>query len=186
VLVVEDNAAVGAFSTQALEELGYRTVLACDAHAALAELDKDAARFDVVFTDVVMPGMNGVELGHEIRRRFPGLPVLLASGYSHVLVQDGAHGFELLHKPYSIEELSGCCAGRLWSAGAATGQARAPAPARSAGEAGVEAPSRRRADVRSCPERTMRERAPEGAARGRGRAPPPRQPAGAWSKLRSR
>jgi signal transduction histidine kinase/CheY-like chemotaxis protein len=106
VLVVEDNAAVGAFSTQALEELGYRTVLAADAHAALAELDKDAGRFDVVFTDVVMPGMNGVELGHEIRRRFPGLPVLLASGYSHVLVQDGAHGFELLHKPYSIEELS--------------------------------------------------------------------------------
>ena len=106
VLVVEDNAAVGAFSTQALEELGYRTVLAADADAALAELAKDPDRFDAVFTDVVMPGMNGVELGQEIRRRHQHLPVLLASGYSHVLAQDGAHGFELLHKPYSIEELS--------------------------------------------------------------------------------
>ena len=62
VLVVEDNAPVGAFSTQALEELGYRTVLTGDADAALAELAKDAQRFDVVFSDVVMPGMNGVQL----------------------------------------------------------------------------------------------------------------------------
>jgi FixJ family two-component response regulator len=50
--------------------------------------------------------MNGVELGQEIRRRYADLPVVLASGYSHVLAREGAHGFELLHKPYSIEALS--------------------------------------------------------------------------------
>ena len=106
VLVVEDNDDVGAFATQALSELGYDTVLAIDAEAALVELQTNAERFDAVFSDVVMPGMNGVELGQEIRRRHGNLPVLLTSGYSHVLAQNGDHGFELLHKPYSIEELS--------------------------------------------------------------------------------
>ncbi|MFB0492092.1 PAS domain S-box-containing protein [Methylobacterium sp. OAE515] len=106
VLVVEDNPDVGTFATQTLTELGYVTVWAIDAEEALAELTKDADRFDVVFSDVVMPGMNGIDLAHEIRRRHHDLPVLLASGYSHVLAQNGTYGFELLHKPYSVEQLS--------------------------------------------------------------------------------
>jgi DNA-binding NtrC family response regulator len=60
-----------------------------------------------VFSDVVMPGVDGVTLGHEIRRRRPHLTVVLTSGYSHVLAEEGSHGFELLRKPYSVEELSG-------------------------------------------------------------------------------
>jgi DNA-binding NtrC family response regulator len=59
-----------------------------------------------VFSDVIMPGMNGVELGREITRIHPGLPVVLTSGYSHVLAQESDHGFELLQKPYSVEALS--------------------------------------------------------------------------------
>ena len=106
VLVVEDNAEVGTFAVQTLTDLGYATVLAAGASDALAELDKDARRFDVVFTDVIMPGMNGIDLAQEIRRRHAGLPVVLTSGYSHVLAQTGTHGFELLHKPYSVEQLS--------------------------------------------------------------------------------
>jgi PAS domain S-box-containing protein len=106
VLVVEDNPDVGKFAVQALAELGYVTVLAIDANAALAQLAENAQRFDVVFSDVVMPGMSGIELGHEIRRLYGPLPVVLTSGYSHVLAQSGSGGFELLHKPYSIEQLS--------------------------------------------------------------------------------
>jgi PAS domain S-box-containing protein len=106
VLVVEDNREVGTFTTQSLAELGYVTVWAADAQEALAELAKDATRFDIVFSDVVMPQMNGIELGQEIRARYPGLPVVLTSGYSSVLAQSGNHGFELLHKPYSVEQLS--------------------------------------------------------------------------------
>jgi DNA-binding NtrC family response regulator len=59
-----------------------------------------------VFSDVVMPGMTGIELAQEIRKLYPDLPVVLTSGYSHVLAQNGTFGFELLHKPYSIEQLS--------------------------------------------------------------------------------
>ena len=106
VLVVEDNAEVGTFATQALTELGYNTVLAPDGASALVELGSCGERFDVVFSDVVMPGMSGIELGQEIRRLYPRLPVVLTSGYSTVLAQNGTHGFELLHKPYSIDELS--------------------------------------------------------------------------------
>ena len=106
VLLVEDNVDVGAFATQSLAELGYATVWAQTADQALAELARDAGRFDIVFSDVVMPGMNGIDLGHEIRRRHHDLPVVLTSGYSHVLARNGTYGFELLHKPYSVEELS--------------------------------------------------------------------------------
>ena len=106
VLVVEDNADVGTFATQTLAELGYVTVWATNAEEALAELAKDADRFDVVFSDVVMPGMNGIDLAHQIRQDHHDLPVLLASGYSHVLAQNGTYGFELLHKPYSVEQLA--------------------------------------------------------------------------------
>ncbi|WP_158295449.1 hybrid sensor histidine kinase/response regulator [Crenalkalicoccus roseus] len=105
VLVVEDNADVGGFAAQILQDLGYETVWVANAGEALARLAGDAG-FDVVFSDVVMPGMNGVELGREIRRRHPGLPVVLTSGYSHVLAEEGWHGFELVQKPYAAEELS--------------------------------------------------------------------------------
>ncbi len=106
ILVVEDNAEVGMFATQALAELGYNTVLAMNGAKALAELATGVERFDVVFSDVMMPGMSGVELGREIARLYPTLPVMLTSGYSEVLAQSGTHGFELLHKPYSIDALS--------------------------------------------------------------------------------
>jgi signal transduction histidine kinase/CheY-like chemotaxis protein len=106
VLVVEDNAEIGSFATQSLAELGFVPVLASDAAAALGELAKDASRFDVVFTDVMMPGMDGVDLAHRIRRDHLDMPVLLTSGYSHVLAKNGTYGFELLRKPYSVGELS--------------------------------------------------------------------------------
>ena len=106
VLVVEDNVDVGTFSTQLLQDLGYETTWAASADEALLLLLEDRDRFDIVFSDVVMPGMNGVDLGREIKRLYPDLPVVLTSGYSHVLVQEGHHGFELLKKPYAVEDLS--------------------------------------------------------------------------------
>ncbi len=105
VLVVEDNVEVGRFSTQLLQDLGYETTWAANGDEAL-QLLAEVDRFDAVFSDVVMPGMSGIDLGQEIRRRHPGLPVVLTSGYSNVLAEEGRHGFELLQKPYAAEELS--------------------------------------------------------------------------------
>ena len=106
VLVVEDNAEVGMFATEALEELGFNTVWAVDGHKALAELASGAQQFDVVFSDVMMPGMSGIELRREINRLYPSMPVLLTSGYSEILAQSGTSGLDLLHKPYSIDALT--------------------------------------------------------------------------------
>ncbi|KQT99072.1 histidine kinase [Methylobacterium sp. Leaf469] len=105
VLVVEDNEEVGAFATQALRELGYETAWAMNAEKALEMLQAPPG-FDVIFSDVVMPGMNGIDMAREIRHRHPGMPVVLASGYSHVLAEEGTHGFPFLKKPYSVEDLS--------------------------------------------------------------------------------
>jgi two-component system NtrC family sensor kinase len=106
VLVVEDNMEVGTFAADALAELGYATTLVGNGTEALAELTRNAEGFDVVFSDVEMPGMTGIDLAQEIRRRDLDLPVVLTSGYSHVLSQHGSYGCELLQKPYSIEQLA--------------------------------------------------------------------------------
>jgi len=106
VLVVEDNDDVGAFSTELLEDLGYAVRRASDARAALALLAEDEFAVDLVFSDVIMPGMNGLELAGVLRERYPGLPVVLTSGYSNVLAENAHHGFDLIQKPYSVEALS--------------------------------------------------------------------------------
>ncbi|OAS20005.1 hybrid sensor histidine kinase/response regulator [Methylobacterium platani] len=122
VLLVEDNVGVGRFAAQILNDLGYVATWVTNAEAALEVLGGDPG-FDAVFSDVVMPGMGGIELAKALRQRHPGLPVLLTSGYSHVLAQEGSHGVPLLHKPYSAEQLSRMLA-------SAIGQRRTgPAPA---------------------------------------------------------
>ncbi len=105
-LVVEDNEDVGRFATDALSEIGHDTRWVASAAEALVILEKDSHAFDMVFSDVVMAGMDGVEFARTVNRLYPHLPILLTSGYSHILSQYGTSGFELLQKPYSIDELS--------------------------------------------------------------------------------
>ena len=105
ILVVEDNVEIGRFCTQILHDLGYSTVLTQTAEAALAEIEAVPFRFDAVFSDVVMPGMGGIELAKRLRALHPEMPVVLTSGYSHVLAGNDAHGFEFVRKPYSAEEV---------------------------------------------------------------------------------
>ncbi len=71
ILVVEDNEEVGRFSTELLQDLGYATRRADNAKQALALIAADRWAFDLVFSDVIMPGMNGVELATIIRAQHP-------------------------------------------------------------------------------------------------------------------
>jgi PAS domain S-box-containing protein len=105
ILLVEDNEGVGHFARELLGELGQTVTWAGDAQAALYILEDRHEAFDIVFSDVVMPGMSGVELAQQVARRWPRLEVILTSGYSHVLADEGTHGFPLLKKPYSIDGL---------------------------------------------------------------------------------
>ncbi|HEX2763899.1 MAG TPA: ATP-binding protein [Allosphingosinicella sp.] len=104
ILLVEDNLEVGRFARQLLEEIGYSVSLATNAEGALELIDRDPESFDVVITDVVMPGLSGIELAERIVSSHPDIRVILTSGYSNVLAER-SHGFELLKKPYSVEEL---------------------------------------------------------------------------------
>ncbi|HXH17018.1 MAG TPA: ATP-binding protein [Sphingomonas sp.] len=105
ILVVEDNPEVGAFASAALRDLGHDIVLARHAEDALTHLARDRDGFDLVFSDVMMPGMNGIELAREIRRRLPKMRIILTSGYSEILSKQGAGEFILLRKPYSMADL---------------------------------------------------------------------------------
>lgn len=106
ILVVEDNQDIGRFTTELLEDLGYAIRWVDNAEDALTALAEDEFAYDLVFSDVIMPGANGVELAIAIRDRYPGLPVVLTSGYSTVLAENADLGFELIRKPYSVEVLS--------------------------------------------------------------------------------
>jgi CheY-like chemotaxis protein len=105
-LLVDDDDSVAALVGEMFDQLGYERLRVASAEAALGAL-ADHRAVDVVFSDVMMPGtMNGLQLALEIRRRHPGLPVLLTSGFSDAIKQEAAQQkIPLLSKPYRLEEL---------------------------------------------------------------------------------
>ena len=106
ILVVEDNEAVGSFAADMLIELGYTSVWVPDAERALTILKDKSAAVNVVFSNIIMPGMSGLEFARTVRETYPSLAIVLTSGYSHILAEEGDHGFTVLQKPYSIDRLS--------------------------------------------------------------------------------
>jgi PAS domain S-box-containing protein len=106
VLLVEDNQLVGEFAAHLIGDLGYGNMWVPSAQEALTLVEAEPDKFDIVFTDVVMPGISGIELAETLRSRFPKLPVVLTSGYSHILAAEGSHGFDLLQKPYTADGLA--------------------------------------------------------------------------------
>ena len=108
ILVVEDDADVRRFAVNALRGLGYIPVSAADAATALQVLET-TPHIALLFTDIVMPGaMDGVKLAAEAQRRYPGLRVLLTSGYTeHAPIGNGelTAAVEVLAKPYRKADL---------------------------------------------------------------------------------
>ncbi|MEO6339838.1 MAG: ATP-binding protein [Caulobacteraceae bacterium] len=106
VLLVEDDDTVAELVAEMLSELGYDSLRAGTARAALDTLRADR-KFDLVFSDMVMPGeTNGLELAREISKRRPDLPIVLTTGYSAAAAAARAEGIRLLVKPYRIDALA--------------------------------------------------------------------------------
>ena len=108
ILLVEDDAQVRRYAFQQLESLGYRVTEAEHGTRAL-DIIRTHACFDLLFTDVVMPGMSGPELVDQARKIHPALRVLYTSGYSeNKLLHHGKveEGVNLLTKPYRREDLA--------------------------------------------------------------------------------
>jgi signal transduction histidine kinase len=119
ILLVEDNSALRDTLLRQIDALGYDAVGAEDGDVALAFLDA-GERFDLVLTDMVMPGpVQGPKLAEEVRRRRPGLPVLLMSGYADLGEErDGWQARIDLPKPIRMKALADALKTALEKAGA--------------------------------------------------------------------
>lgn len=103
VLAIDDDALVLMSTTMMLEDLGHTVIEAFNGQEALKVLTS-RADIDLVITDQSMPGMTGVELARAIEAKWPGLPVILATGYSELpagQATDRPH----LNKPFAMQEL---------------------------------------------------------------------------------
>lgn len=105
VLVVDDDPVVGkSFNRVLTDEKGYIVVTAKNAHEALKKIREES--YDVVFTDIKMPGMDGVELAERVKSRQPWIPVVIVTGYGTVANEDRAKAAGVsafLRKPLSPE-----------------------------------------------------------------------------------
>ena len=108
VLVVEDDGDVREYIVASLTRLGYRTIEAGEASAALTIMENHP-EVDLLLTDVGLPGLNGRQLAEQASRRLPGVKILFISGYArNAIVHNGVldPGVELLPKPFTMDSLA--------------------------------------------------------------------------------
>ena len=108
ILFVEDEDSVRAFGTRALRKKGYEVVDSNSAENALEILEKDSD-FDLLLTDMVLPGLSGAQLTNKVKEKLPNISVILASGYSEDIARkevDNTNEFEFITKPYSLGDLT--------------------------------------------------------------------------------
>jgi PAS domain S-box-containing protein len=105
VLVVEDQAEVRNYAVAALKAKGYRAIPAENAGEALLICERE--HIDLVLTDVVMPHLSGRELAERLETLQPGVKVLFMSGYTDKVIQHHEVLEQLIHKPFSPEQLAG-------------------------------------------------------------------------------
>jgi CheY-like chemotaxis protein len=108
ILIVDDDLAILEYAGGVLEEYGYAVLTASNAASALVMLRSNEG-IDLLFTDLVMPGFDGIELARRAGEEIPGLKVLFTTGYS----TDPAPNGRLLKKPYRPQQLAGAIAAAL-------------------------------------------------------------------------
>ncbi len=110
VLVVEDESSIRAFLKEGLENLGYRVILAANAEEGIDICDERHQEIDVILSDVILPGKNGLEFILEARKLQSDVTTLLMSGYTDdILAQRGIEDSDmpLIYKPFEINEIAG-------------------------------------------------------------------------------
>jgi len=115
-LVAEDDEAVRAFLEKAFELDGHEVRTAEDGAIALEVLSQESGAFDLLLTDIQMPVMDGIALALSAVRDYPGLPILLMTGYANQ--RERAHGLEslvedVIMKPFSLADIREAVGGVL-------------------------------------------------------------------------
>lgn len=107
ILLVEDDQAVRTVTERALRRFGYEVISATCGEEAV-EVADTVTEFDLLLTDIMMPGMNGVEVAAQIAEAYPGIRIFFMSGYADQdLIRQGllTPGARFLQKPFSPMEL---------------------------------------------------------------------------------
>lgn len=112
VLIADDEEPVRRVASRLLVRNGYDVLEAANGNDALRMLAEGEGKIDILVSDIIMPEMGGLELARRVATDFPGLPVLLISGYSdsHELGQTIPAELDLLQKPFSGTELTAAVA----------------------------------------------------------------------------
>ncbi|MGH8086628.1 MAG: PAS domain-containing protein [Stenotrophomonas sp.] len=115
VLVAEDNDDVRAYTVETLRQLGYRVLEAHDGASAMRLLERTDVSVDLLFSDIVMPGMSGWELARRALAHKRDLRVLFTSGYPRDIDASGAVGksIAILPKPFTRSDLARSIRGSL-------------------------------------------------------------------------
>ncbi|MCK5540078.1 MAG: DUF3365 domain-containing protein [Deltaproteobacteria bacterium] len=106
ILLVEDDEKIRKIAGIRLQKAGFRVIDAVDGQDALNKLEVAGKAPNLLFTDMVMPRIGGLELSRRLRDNYPGLPVLYTSGYSdNSVIKELGKGEAFLQKPYTIKAL---------------------------------------------------------------------------------
>ncbi len=105
ILIVDDEPALRELTGEILEQQGYKTIHAEDANSALNILAKE--NISLLLTDVIMPGMNGYQLASQVRKKYPSIKIIIASGYNDEanLHNSTNLSYQYLDKPFRSEDL---------------------------------------------------------------------------------
>ena len=108
ILLVDDEELILSSIQRTLNLSGYRVKALKDGQEALKEFSEDPDEFDLVITDLTMPGMTGLELSRKLQEKRPGIPIVLCTGFNDIISQHEAKSYgitELLLKPFGTGEL---------------------------------------------------------------------------------
>jgi CheY-like chemotaxis protein len=105
ILLAEDDPAIRELAARTLREAGYRVIEVEDGARARELAAKQGIEFDLLVTDVVMPGQTGRELAAALRKARPSLPVVFMSGYSDIAGDGHDPADPFLAKPFAPEDL---------------------------------------------------------------------------------
>jgi two-component system cell cycle sensor histidine kinase/response regulator CckA len=107
ILLVEDEDAVRSFSVRALQNKGYEVFEASSGDNALEMIAEKKPKIDLMVSDVMMPGIDGIELGKRIREIYPGLSIIFMSGYTEDKFKDDmGPDIHFLAKPFTLKQLA--------------------------------------------------------------------------------
>lgn len=106
ILVVDDNMDILEFIQEMLLLFDYTSTVVESGEHAL-KLLAEGVRFDLVITDINMPGISGIEMTKKIKQQFPLLPVIIMTGYSDNEIVGKQAGDEFIKKPFSIDKMMG-------------------------------------------------------------------------------